>query len=168
MTDATKTRAFEGHKRGGTESQPTARRHLGGPDFCLNVARSRLRPVLDIQAGDRLKVGVFRDHRAIAERQGDGGNLKVDLWNDSATPAKVCVQPPVFARRLFVEDPASDSGHGTREVGSIAFGGAAEFDAAPQLANDGSPDADAIAAPQCLGNSPIHGVSTVDPIRDDA
>src|SRR5439155_25797856 len=124
--------------------------------------------VYDAQTGYMLEDRIFRDHRASAKGQGDGGNLKIDLWNDSATAAKVRVQPPVFASRTFIEHPTRRSGHGTGEAGPIALGGAAEFDASPQLANHRSPNPDTITTPHCLGNSLIHQMPTVDPVGNDS
>ena len=79
-------------------------------------------PVLHAQTRDRTQVTVFAHHRALAERQGDRRDLKVDLLDRPAIAPQDRIEAAVDLGRLGCERPEAESDYGEPEGISVLLG----------------------------------------------
>src|SRR5436309_11093970 len=81
--------------------------HNSGSVALSRRGGSRLRPILDLQTRHISKVTVLRNNHAVAEAQGDGGYLNINLLHRAAATAELSREPAIFESRDVVERPKS-------------------------------------------------------------
>src|SRR5262249_48935313 len=108
------------------------------------------------------------DDGAVAEAEGDGGDLDVDLLHGPAQAPQLGRQPPEFRCGSLVVRPHGQRREGDAEPLEVAVTSRAQLDPEVQLAEDGNTDADAVAASDFVSGAAEDVTPAVDVIARGA
>jgi hypothetical protein len=132
------------------------------------VDRASGGPVLDRQAWHGGKVAVGRHDRAVAQRQGDGGDLDVNLLYGPATPAQIGEQSSKLLRGRSVEWPAREPRKPVAQLQQVAISSHAALDTGEQLPDYGQTRTNPGSALPSIAHAQINPSAMIDEIANDS
>lgn len=126
------------------------------------------RPILNRDSGDRVQVGVLRNHDAIRKRAGNRSDLHVDLLDHSAGAPQFAEYQSVFLGGLLAVGPDKQARQRMAQALQIPFAAGAAFYSRPQFAEDRDANADAVPEVTLAISAGANTVTTLLKVLSDA